>query len=105
MALVLIGTCAGEWSAVDPGGVSWESMVALVYLIGFGSILALSSYVWLLGATTPARVGTYAYVNPVVAMFLGFMFKGEPLTSRVLVAAAVILAVLFAPRLARRLRG
>ncbi len=100
--LIVIGSASGEWAEVDIAGVSWQSLVALVYLILFGSILALSSYVWLLTATTPARVGTYAYVNPVVAMTLGFLFKDEPLSARVVVAAAIILAAIVLITVARQ---
>jgi drug/metabolite transporter (DMT)-like permease len=90
-ALVLIGTVAGEWSHVKIASVSAKSLAALVYLILFGSILALTAYMWLLRVTTSARVSTYAYVNPVVAMALGYAFADEPLTLRVVIAAAVIL--------------
>ena len=58
----------------------------------FGSMLAFSAYVWLLRVTTPVRVGTYAYVNPVVALLLGWAFAGETLTGRALLAAGLILS-------------
>lgn len=89
--LLALGSLLGEWTQVDVRAISFKSVAALVYLIFFGSILALSAYSWLLQNTTPARLGTYAYVNPVIAMFLGFALAGEPLTPRSLVAAAVIL--------------
>jgi drug/metabolite transporter (DMT)-like permease len=56
-----------------------------------GSVVAFSAYVWLLRVSTPARVGTYAFVNPVVALFLGWALAGENLTGRALLAAGVIL--------------
>lgn len=66
------------------------SVLALAYLVVFGSLVAFSAYIWLLGVSTPARVSTYAYVNPVVALLLGWALADEPLTFRSLVAAAII---------------
>ncbi len=83
---------AGEPAAFRPGAVSAASLVALAYLAVFGSIVAFSAYVWLLGVEPPARVATYAFVNPVVAVLLGWAVAGEALTGRVLAAAAVIVA-------------
>jgi drug/metabolite transporter (DMT)-like permease len=92
------GTCLavaslliGEFRRLDLGAVSLLSALSLLYLVLFGSIVAFSAYVWLLRVSTPARVGTYAYVNPVVALLLGWAFAGEALTGRALAAAAVIL--------------
>ena len=65
-------------------------MVAFVYLTLIGSLVGFSAYAWLLKATTPARASTYAYVNPVIAVFLGWTLGGETLTSRMLVAAGII---------------
>lgn len=90
--LLVLGTVTGEWSRVDPGDVSTRSMLALLYLIIFGSLIAYSAYVWLLRVTTPARVSTYAYVNPIVAVLLGWGFASEPLTLRMGLAAIVIIA-------------
>jgi drug/metabolite transporter (DMT)-like permease len=83
---------AGEPAAFRPGAVSAASLAALAYLAVFGSIVAFSAYVWLLGVEPPARVATYAFVNPVVAVLLGWAVAGEAITDRVLVAAAVIVA-------------
>ena len=69
-----------------------RSVLALGYLIIFGSLLGFSAYIWLLCVAPPARVGTYAYVNPVVALVLGWALAGEPITLRTLVASAVIVA-------------
>jgi len=66
-------------------------MLSLGYLIVFGSIIAFAAYVYLLKVSTPARVGSYAYVNPVVAVFLGWALADEPVTVRTLAAAAVII--------------
>jgi drug/metabolite transporter (DMT)-like permease len=78
-------------SAFDAPRVSLRSALALVYLIVFGSWIGFTAYTYLLGVAPPGRVGTYAYVNPVVAMFLGWAFAGEPVTLRTFSAAAVIL--------------
>lgn len=88
--LLLVSLATGELEGFDPGGVSLKSALALAYLIVFGALVAFSAYIWLLGVSTPARVGTYAYVNPVVALFLGWALAGEPLTFRSVVAAAII---------------
>jgi drug/metabolite transporter (DMT)-like permease len=92
-ALLSIGTLVtGEAATVRWSAVSATSMLSVAYLVVFGSLVAFSAYVWLLGASTPAMISTYAYVNPVVAVFLGWLVLGEPITARVLVAAAVIIA-------------
>jgi drug/metabolite transporter (DMT)-like permease len=71
-----------------------HSAVAWVYLSVVGSLVGFTAYVWLLKVTTAARVSTYAYVNPVVAMFLGWALANEPITPRTMFAAlAIILAV------------
>jgi drug/metabolite transporter (DMT)-like permease len=71
-----------------------HSWIAWVYLVTFGSLIGFTAYVWLLQVTTPAHVSTYAYVNPLVAVLLGWTLAGEPITSRTLLAAAaIILAV------------
>ncbi|HEX6940580.1 MAG TPA: drug/metabolite exporter YedA [Longimicrobiales bacterium] len=89
--LVLAGALVGEGSRVALEAVTLRSVLALLYLIVFGSLIGYSAYVWLLKVSTPAKASTYAYVNPVVAVFLGWALAGEPLTLRVLVAAAVII--------------
>jgi drug/metabolite transporter (DMT)-like permease len=90
-ALLLFGSLIGEWSRVTPGATSLKSLGALAYLIVFGSLIALSAYVWLLKNCTPAQVSTYAFVNPVVAVALGAALAGEPFTSRHALAAAAII--------------
>jgi drug/metabolite transporter (DMT)-like permease len=90
-AVLLIGGIArGELGAADPSAFTTESVLALLYLVVVGSLVGFTAYVWLLGVSTPARVSTYAYVNPVVAVLLGWWLLNEPLTARVLGAAAVI---------------
>ncbi|OLD77940.1 hypothetical protein AUF62_03625 [archaeon 13_1_20CM_52_20] len=79
-----------EWVGFQPSNLSVLSLVSFIYLIVFGSLIGFSSYVWLLTKTTTARVSTYAYVNPVVAVFLGYFLAGEQLTLRTLLASSVI---------------
>lgn len=83
---------AGEHRGFSVQDVSLRSIIGLAYLSIFGSVIAYSAYIWLLQAESPARVGTYAYVNPVIAVLLGWAFLGEPITLRTMIAAAVILA-------------
>jgi drug/metabolite transporter (DMT)-like permease len=90
--LFLFGFLTGELSDLHWAGISLRSALSVGYLIVFGSLLGFSAYTWLLRAAPPARVATYAYVNPVVALFLGWAFAGERLTLRTFLAAAVIIA-------------
>lgn len=82
---------AGELPDVHVGEMTAKSVAALAYLVAFGSIIAYSAYVWLLRVTTPTRVGTYAYVNPVIALFLGWGLADEPVSFRSVAAAVIIL--------------
>ncbi len=79
-----------EWAGFQPGKISLLSLVSFIYLIVFGSLIGFSSYVWLLTKTTTARVSTYAYINPVVAVLLGYFLAAEQLTLRTLLASSVI---------------
>ena len=88
--LLVLGAIAGEWSTVDLGGVSWQSWAAFVYLITFGSLIGFTAYIWLLKNTTTSLASTYAYVNPLVAVFLGWLLANEALSSRIAVAAVLI---------------
>lgn len=86
-ALLLIGILTGELADVSPGQISILSVLSVAYLVIFGSLIAFSSYIWLLKVSAPARVSTYAFVNPVIALFLGWVFAGEELNARILVAS------------------
>jgi drug/metabolite transporter (DMT)-like permease len=90
--LFAFGSLTGEASRLHFGAITHRGWLALAYLTVFGSIIGYSAYTWLLHAAPPARVATYAYVNPVIAILLGWMFAGEHLTPRILVATAVIIA-------------
>jgi drug/metabolite transporter (DMT)-like permease len=89
--LLLAAWITGEPARLDWAGISSRSLLAYLYLIGFGSLIGFTAYSWLLKASTPARVSTYAYVNPVIAVFLGWAIAGEALSWNTLRAAAVIL--------------
>lgn len=92
LVLVLAAWAGGEFSRFDPSAVSARSAWAVAYLIVVGSWIGFSAYIWLLKASTPTKVSSYAYVNPVVAVFLGWAVLGEPVTASTLAAAAVIIA-------------
>jgi drug/metabolite transporter (DMT)-like permease len=92
LALAALSALSGEWSTFEPAGVPPRAALALLYLILLGSLLAFSAYVFLLRVIPAARVATYAYVNPVVALGLGAWLGGELVGTSTLVAAAVSLA-------------
>lgn len=91
-ALLVVGTLVGEFGRLDLAAASARSLLSLLYLVVAGSLIGFTAYTYLLQVSTPAKVSTYAYVNPVVAVFLGWAFAGEEITARTLIAAAVILA-------------
>jgi drug/metabolite transporter (DMT)-like permease len=82
-----VGLIAGEGGRLHLSAVSPRSAIALLYLIVFGSLAGFSAYMWLLRVTTPARVSTYAYVNPIVAVLLGWLVAGEAIGGRTALAA------------------
>lgn len=88
--LLLGGTFAGEWPALLTHTVQLRSVLAVAYLLVVGSLLTFSAYIWLLRVSSPARVATYAYVNPVIAVFIGWAFAGEQLTVHMGIAAVMI---------------
>jgi drug/metabolite transporter (DMT)-like permease len=88
--MLLAGAARGELAHVDPATFSRASLAALAYLVVAGSLLAFSAYAWLLRAAPMPLVATYAYVNPVVAVLLGWSLAGEPMTPRMAVAGTVI---------------
>lgn len=95
IVLMAAGSLSGEWKNFIFAEVSNVSILALVYLIVFGTIIAYSTYVWLLKVSSPERVGTYAYVNPVIAILLGAILLDEPLNTHVLVGSSFILLAIF----------
>jgi drug/metabolite transporter (DMT)-like permease len=89
--LLLAGGITGEFQKMRWSAISRESLLGLGYLIGFGSVVAFTAYTWLLQRCPPTLVATHTYANPVIAVFLGWFFALEPLTSRVVWASATIL--------------
>jgi drug/metabolite transporter (DMT)-like permease len=90
LVLVVMATAVGELARFDPAAVSDRSFAAMVYLTVIGSLLAFSTFAWLLRVAPLPKVATYAYVNPIVAVILGFLILGEPITPRALVAGAIV---------------
>ena len=89
--LLIVGVVSGELSGFDIQDVSRDSAIGLLYLITFGSLIGFTSYIWLLDKVSPAILGTYAYVNPIVAVLLGWAIAGEALSIRTGVAAAIVI--------------
>ena len=89
--LTIAGLTTGEHRRFDPAAITWLSMGAWIYLVFIGAIVGFTAYIWLLRHVEPAKVATYAYVNPIVAVLLGTLFAGETLSLRTLLAAAVII--------------
>jgi len=90
--LLLAGIFSGEFGRLDLGAITARSFGAWCYLVVFGSLIAFSTFTWLMKHSTPARVSTYAYVNPVVAVFLGWLVLHESVSPRIFIAAAIIIA-------------
>jgi drug/metabolite transporter (DMT)-like permease len=89
--LMLVGLGIGEPHRFDPTKMSIVSLGAFVYLVLIGAIIGYTAYFWLLRHCDPAKVATYAYVNPIVAVLLGALFANETLSLRTLLAAALII--------------
>jgi drug/metabolite transporter (DMT)-like permease len=89
--MVSLGLVLGEAGRLDLGSVAWKSVGAVIYLVAV-ALVALPAYNWLLTATSPALVGTYAFVNPVVAVLLGWAAAGEVITGRTGPAAGLVVA-------------
>jgi drug/metabolite transporter (DMT)-like permease len=91
VSLWIAGIVSGEGKALHLSAISARSWAALVYLIVFGSMVGFTAYIYILKKSTATRVATYAFVNPVVALFLGWLLIGESINLRTVIAAAVIL--------------
>jgi drug/metabolite transporter (DMT)-like permease len=90
LGLGVFALVTGEPARFDPAAVSGRSLLAVAYLVTFGSLIAYSAYAWLLAHAPISKVATYAYVNPVVAVILGAIVLGEAITARTIVAGVVI---------------
>jgi drug/metabolite transporter (DMT)-like permease len=91
LLLTLASAAFGEFHDFHPSAVSRGAWLALLYLIIFGSIIGFTAYVWLIHHESPTRVGTYAYVNPVVAVLLGYFLGGEALGPRTVIGTLFVL--------------
>lgn len=91
LGLLAAGTLTGEWSRLDVSSISMASIWGLLYLIVFGSLIGFAAYTWLLRAAPTPLVSTYAYVNPLIAIFIGNLLASEPLTPQILISAVVII--------------
>lgn len=103
--LAAAGLLGGEAARLHPAAVSARSLLAAAYLVGFGSLVAFTTFTWLLRVSTPSRVATCAYVNPVVAVFLGRVLGGERLAPRSVLAAAVVVGAVALITTSRARRG
>jgi drug/metabolite transporter (DMT)-like permease len=90
--LVVFGTAMGELAHLEPATWSTRSLLAMAYLVVFGSLVAFTAYSWLLQHASVSLVSTYAYVNPVVAVLLGAVVLAEPITPSIVIGAAIIVA-------------
>ena len=91
LVLLAMSAGAGEFARFEPARVTMGAVLAMTFLIVFGSVIAFSVYLYLLARVRPEVVATYAFVNPVVAMALGWAFAGEHLSARTLLAAAIVI--------------
>lgn len=91
LLMFLISNGVGEVANMQLATITNKSLLSLAYLIVFGSLIGFTSYVWLLQTVSPTLVATYAYVNPVIAVLLGWLLAGEKITSETLLAGSVIL--------------
>jgi drug/metabolite transporter (DMT)-like permease len=89
--LLILGTLTGEWNQLQLSAITARSLWSLAYLIVFGSLIGYASYTWLLRAAPTPLVSTYAYVNPLIAVFIGSLLAQEPLNARILLSALVII--------------
>ena len=92
IVLVALGAAAGEVAHLEPSAWSTSSLLAMAYLVVFGSLVAFTAYSWLLQNAPVSLVATYAYVNPVIAVLLGALILAEPVTPSIVLGAAIIVA-------------
>src|SRR5438309_10860018 len=105
MLIINAEIAKGELRHFDPGQITMQSFGAFIYLVLIGGIIGYVSYAWLLRHCEPAKVATYAYVNPIVAVLLGALFAGETVTMRTLVAAGFIIGSVALVITAQQLRA
>jgi drug/metabolite transporter (DMT)-like permease len=105
LLLLLAGVLTGEPRSFHPRSISMLSLASFIYLIVIGAVVGYTAYIWLLRHCDPAKVATYAYVNPIVAVVLGAAFAGETLSTRVLIAGALIIGSVAIVITTQQLRG
>jgi drug/metabolite transporter (DMT)-like permease len=103
--LLLAGIATGELPHFHPSSISTLSLASFIYLVIIGAVVGYTAYIWLLRHCNPAKVATYAYVNPIVAVLLGALFAGEKLTMRTLIAACLIICSVALVITAQQLRA
>ncbi|MGE5458698.1 MAG: EamA family transporter [Methanococcaceae archaeon] len=89
--VIIASSVIGEPAHFHLNQVSLKSFLGLLYLIIFGSVVAFSAYVWLLGHTSATRISTHTYVNPIIAIFLGWLLANEEITTSLIIASAIII--------------
>ena len=90
VSLLLVGLFRGELSTFEPSAVSVNSWLGFGYLVIFGSLIGFTAYSWLLKNARPSMVATYAYVNPVIAVIVGWLIAGESMTGQMLIGAGIV---------------
>ncbi|HVD95461.1 MAG TPA: EamA family transporter [Candidatus Limnocylindria bacterium] len=103
--LLFVGIVTGELRRLHPSFISISSLLSFVYLVIIGAVVGYTAYIWLLHHCEPAKVATYAYVNPIVAIVLGALFAGETITMRTLIAAGLIIGSVALVITAQQLRA
>lgn len=91
LLLSTLAAVSGQFARVDPASISLLSALSFAYLVLFGAIIAFACYSWLLTVANPSKVASYAFINPVVALFVGWAFGGEAVGLRTLAAATIII--------------
>ena len=96
-SLILFGVASltGEFSKLQPASVTRRSVLSLLFLITFGSIITFTAYTWLLDHVSPTLVSTYTYVNPVIAVLMGWFWAGEVINLNVVLAGVLTLLAVF----------
>ena len=105
MLLLFVGIVTGELRRLHPSFISISSLLSFIYLVIIGAVVGYTAYIWLLRHCEPAKVATYAYVNPIVAVLLGTLFAGETVTMRTLIAGALIIGSVALVITAQQLRA
>jgi drug/metabolite transporter (DMT)-like permease len=102
--LFFVGTITGEWTQVHPQAIASSSLIGLAYLVVFGSLIGFVSYTWLLRHAPLSLVSTYAYVNPIVAIFVGAWLGKEVINGRIILSALIIIGSVVVINLSRQAR-